>query len=497
MTAAPARGEQPAPTLAEHFVQLARERATGELEITWQRTSRTFGLIDGALVSVESSVRSEQLAPQLAANGSLDAAQIERAERFVRERGGTLRSALMSLRLLAPRSLFEAIRAQIDDCAAASVTLPDATARFDPSSAPPSATRPFACDLLPLVHRGLLRNAELDPLYRQLAAATGRYPQPGAALTKLVQRVVGDRARADRLLSRIDGRRALEGIIQDLAHDAALVVALWVADRHGALRYELEPRPAAGRTPLDGGDIEVIVPEAPAANPAALDPAPAQPTHHPPAAEAAALRKEILALHERLDELDPYEWLRVGRSADAAEIRRAYLGAAKRLHPDKLARHGLSELRAATTEVFGAIAGAYELLSDPEARQRYDAAPAEAAGPGADWDAGRVARAEAQFRKAQLLARAGDFRGALPLAEQSVELWPEEAAYHALLGWTRFRKTPPDPSGACDALRTALECAPDDAQAHWWLSCVLHASGEPAEAEHHAARARQLDPAIG
>ncbi|CAN6178361.1 unnamed protein product [Urochloa humidicola] len=59
-----------------------------------------------------------------------------------------------------------------------------------------------------------------------------------------------------------------------------------------------------------------------------------------------------------------YEALRVGRAATPVEIKAAYRAMAKRLHPDVAA----SRAPAAFLE----IRRAYETLSDPDARARYD-----------------------------------------------------------------------------------------------------------------------------
>jgi molecular chaperone DnaJ len=70
---------------------------------------------------------------------------------------------------------------------------------------------------------------------------------------------------------------------------------------------------------------------------------------------------------------DLYEVLGVPRSASDEDIRRAYRRLARELHPDVSADPE-------TEERFKEVAGAYEILSDPDKRARYDAFGA--AGPG-------------------------------------------------------------------------------------------------------------------
>ena len=119
---------------------------------------------------------------------------------------------------------------------------------------------------------------------------------------------------------------------------------------------------------------------------------------------------------------DHYAILGVSRDASADEVKRAYRKLARRFHPDA------NPNDAEAAEHFKEVTHAYEVLSDPDKRQRYDMFGDERAGAGGFADFHGISDLFSSFFGGGMgsRARTGPARGSDVLAE--IELTLEDAA---------------------------------------------------------------------
>jgi tetratricopeptide (TPR) repeat protein len=300
---------------------------------------------------------------------------------------------------------------------------------------------------------------------------------------------VAARLRADpgveAVLEAIDGTRSLWKVLQHAATPRALAAA-WVLDASGAIDCREQ---AVGSL---ASEVEIVVDETRAARAevrsGAAAPAAAA-RRATGATQVQGLKREIEDKFQRLAQLDHYQILGLEPSTNPAAIKRAYLEAAKRYHPDALARLGLDEaLRAQANRVFAEIGKAHAVLSDPRRRRDYDSVRGTQS---SGLDANRLAQAETLFRKGDVLIRSGNFRGAVEFLRPCVELWPEECAYQSALGWALYKKQPPEVEAAREHLERAIRLDPDDGVTLFRLSVVLRELGDVAGAEAAATRAER------
>ncbi len=481
-------------SVAHLLAEAWRDRRSGRLELRRGATEWRLHLEAGAPTAIEAADGEDRFAQILEDQRRLSASERQKVEALAAERGCPQASAVLGLRLLDAKELYQALRLATRIQIGELLDWRQGEFRWAPAEVGEKpAGKPF--DVLGLLQEQLPRRWGTERLFEELMPEADRVGELTPRLRRVVERLAGHHAMARQLIEKLDGTTSFGRILGACAGDPMAASTLWVMIHAGLVRTA-RARQGAEAEALDlevvvdcGGVAKAAVPNAPEQAPSA-EAATNAPAESP---KARALREEVEGMLGRLDELSHYEALGLETEAGAAEIKKAYFKAAKRYHPDALARLGVEEIRDDAARVFARIAEAFEVLSDADKKAVYDA--------GGDQleqiDTARLAQAETSYRKGEILVRMGNFAGALEYLEPAVELWPDEPAYQAALGWALYKQPQSDAERAREHLEIARAQAPDDPTTLYRLGLVLRSVGDEATGEQCILRARELDPDVG
>jgi len=470
-------------------------RRSGRLRIARGKSECWIQIVDGSPIAVETRGESDPLAHALETAGQIQSAARRKIEQFAAERECSHASAALALKLLDPGTLYQAIRNQARLQIAETFAWQSGAYQWNALESPPPANaKPH--DILSLIQTELPRRWGSERLLAALLALSDAHADVSPRLRRVALKLAEAGPMAAKVVERLDGSRPLGRILGEAAGDTLAASTLWTLWHAGVLRLgEATARRTIGWPARLEVEFEVEVSLDPrtavptsagatvaaeAAAPADLDP------------ETAALRDDIETLAAKLGKLDYYAVLGLDASANTAMIKKAYFKAAKRYHPDALARKGLAGLEEKAARVFGRVSEAFETLTDPDKRAGYD----RGASGEPEIDTARLAQAETSYRKGEILLKMGNFQGALEYLQPAVDLWPEEPAYQSALGWALYKQPAHDTGRAREHLERAHRQAPDDAVTMFRLGMVLRAHGETETATTLIARARSLESSL-
>jgi len=191
-----------------------------------------------------------------------------------------------------------------------------------------------------------------------------------------------------------------------------------------------------------------------------------------------AVRNQILSKYKIAESGDYYGLLGVKKGAGTDEIRKSYFALAKNLHPDKVGRLGIDDVKPQATKLFKLITEAYNTLSDPAKRKEYDSGAIKAATPNASAAAATAAASanveasKIAYHKGSVMMQKRAYSEAEEFFREATEINAEVARYWQSLGWAIFnnenaRTTDQRLEAAKKAYEKALELDDSDAQTHY------------------------------
>ncbi len=480
-------GELAAGEVAGLFRNLFTRLASGCLDLETEDGTRRFWLEAGQVQALETSVEEEKLGQWLVNRGLLQREQL--ALMLLRQSDGELfGDLLLQENVLSAEALHEELVARAAASLAKLLFVPVAY-RFQAQE----SLDPRKCVMEVTTGDLLLAAARLVPveqLRTYLPPRSFVSLQEEALLRE--QRVYLSPAEGF-LLSRVDGRRTWEQLkhLVPLPEEQYLraLVGLVMA---GILQLADEPAATPPRLLLSQQEPESPQPEGDVFTP-----------------HEAAEHERVLNMARDIERRNYYQRLGLSPGASQDQIHERFRELARLYHPDRASEPHLRTLRAELARIYTALQDAHETLSHPERRARYDSFLQQSgqAGDFAEEERRRQAQLEiarANRLQAELLIKAGDYGGALPLLEQAVRYDPQP---ETLLALARVElRNPMWGHRALSHLRLAVTMDPQLTPAwlelaHFWLrrrhlerarACVDKVlEYEPASAEALALR-RQL-----
>jgi tetratricopeptide (TPR) repeat protein len=489
--AAPDEGLLDKVSVPQLLAEAWRARRSGQLRLARGKIERLITFHEGSPIAVEAKGEPDALAKTLESTGQIKAVDRRKLEQLASQRECSHASAALALKLVDSSALYQVIRTAARQQIAE--TFEWQTGAYQWSlrpMAPPANAKPF--DVLSLIQEQLLKYWGNERLLGAVMGISTLHADIAPRLRRVAMRLAEAGPMAEKVVQRLDGSVPLGRILGETAGDPLAAATLWTLWHAGILREgEASPTRQPDTSLEFDFDVVVEVDRTLAAHPtksiddetitaSALDP------------ESGALREDIETLSAGLGKLSHYAVLGLDEGASTAEIKKAYFKAAKRYHPDSLARKGLAGLEDKAARVFGRVSEAFEVLTNPDKRAAYD----RGASGEPEIDTARLAQAETSYRKGEILLKMGNFQGALEYLRPAVELWPDEPAYQSALGWALYKQPSADATSARPHLEFAHHHAPDDAITMFRLGMVLRALGENQTANELINRARSLESSL-
>jgi curved DNA-binding protein CbpA len=189
------------------------------------------------------------------------------------------------------------------------------------------------------------------------------------------------------------------------------------------------------------------------------------------------------------DQADHYTLLGITANATEAEIRKAYFGMARKLHPDRLAALQIDDPERSAHRVMAQVNTAFNELSDIKKRSAYDAMQKRGGAKAQKAEEEmmmRVLAAEKAYERGLNALKGNQLKIALDSLTQANELKSDEPDYMAALAWAKFCAANDKQSVAGEVrkvLTVVIRKNPDTtAQARIWLGRVERMLGRDQEA---------------
>jgi len=199
---------------------------------------------------------------------------------------------------------------------------------------------------------------------------------------------------------------------------------------------------------------------------------------------------DALAMSENLSNLDHYQLLSVGTSADQAEIKRNYFRLARKFHPDLYDRDLPHEIKGVIEAVFDQVSKAYQTLSDEKKRKAYDTRKEKAP---LDDKRNWAKVAEVKFLQGKTLFDKEQYQEAVAFLEEAIKLHGDKGRYFLLLALAQS-KIPSLHRKSEENFIRSIQFEPWNAEGYVGLGMLYKREGLLIKSKKQFEKALSIDP---
>ena len=425
--AALVRGNLRDASFAEVLSELHRWRATGALLLQHGPVKKLVWVREGAPIFVRSNLLAEALGQILVRERMITLPECEEALARMPESKRQLGTELIALGCISPANLAYALQLQVEEKLFDLFAWTEGEYRFNPRAEMP--TLQIALELTPahILLEGLKRSWDDERVKQALGTVDGHVVQLTDDPLDRFQDM-GLEPQEAQLYALIDGERTvaeLLGFGALLPEDGRrLLYALRCSNM-------IHLSPAEGRLKKPGAARKLVH------RPPPVTELPERAVPEP----ELAFRQQVERLAARAQDLRRgtlFEVLGVRPDAAEVEIRNAYAALAKESHPDRLGQDASREARAFAEDIFQQVSLAHDTLVDRRRRADYENALRVGTRRSDGDEVSRIVAAEEHFRRAEVLLARGEPAAARDGFAEAARLYPDEAEFHACLGWATW-----------------------------------------------------------
>ncbi|MCK4645518.1 MAG: DnaJ domain-containing protein, partial [Candidatus Aminicenantes bacterium] len=199
--------------------------------------------------------------------------------------------------------------------------------------------------------------------------------------------------------------------------------------------------------------------------------------------------KEVVALSEKISEMNYYQILDIPESAPQDKIKKAYFELARKYHPDSFGEDVSSDNREKIADVFTHVTRAYHAVSSTGKKQVYES---ERETPAEEKKVEVEAKAGKRYRQGKTLYNQGRYEEALVALEEAVRLKRASGDYFLLYAMIES-KVPQYKKKAEGDFKKAIELTPFNPDAYMGLGIYYKQEGLPIKATKMFKKALSLD----